>query len=111
MDASLTYLTAPMLERYIRKRVDANPSLRAVLISASSLNQVDSTGLDTLQDIWSFLDAKGITLYLSGPKLPLREALSRTGLAQLIKEENIIATDAKAIEALATIHRENASTE
>lgn len=100
MDASLTYLTAPMLERSIRKRVDANPNVRAVLISASSLNQVDSTGLDTLQDIWSFLDARGITLYLSGPKLPLREALSRTGLAQLIKEENIFATDAKAIEAL-----------
>ncbi|WP_228257399.1 SulP family inorganic anion transporter [Marinobacter sp. NP-4(2019)] len=100
MDASLTYLTAPMLERYIRKRVDADPSLKAVLISASSLNQIDSTGLDTLQDIWSFLDTKGITLYLSGPKLPLREALSRTGLAQLIKEENILATDAKAIETL-----------
>lgn len=102
MDASLTYLTAPMLERYVRKRVDADPTLRTVLISASSLNQVDSTGLDTLQDIWSFLDARGITLYLSGPKLPLREALSRTGLAQLIKEENIFATDAKAIEALKT---------
>lgn len=102
MDASLTYLTAPMLERYVRKRVDADPNLRTVLISASSLNQVDSTGLDTLQDIWSFLDARGITLYLSGPKLPLREALSRTGLAQLIKEENIFATDAKAIEALET---------
>ena len=100
MDASLTYLTAPVLERSIRKRVDAAPDLRTVLISASSLNQVDSTGLDTLQDIWSFLDARGITLYLSGPKLPLREALSRTGLAQLIKEENIFATDAKAIEAL-----------
>ena len=100
MDASLTYLTAPVLERSIRKRVDAAPDLRTVLISASSLNQVDSTGLDTLQDIWSFLDARGIALYLSGPKLPLREALSRTGLAQLIKEENIFATDAKAIEAL-----------
>ncbi|MBU2874659.1 SulP family inorganic anion transporter [Marinobacter salexigens] len=98
MDASLTYLTAPMLERAIRKRVDADPNVRAVLISASSLNQVDSTGLDTLQDIWSFLDARGITLYLSGPKLPLREALSRTGLAQHIKEENIFATDSKAIE-------------
>lgn len=100
MDASLTYLTAPMLERSIRKKVDADPNVRAVLISASSLNQVDSTGLDTLQDIWSFLDTRGITLYLSGPKLPLREALSRTGLGQLIKEENIFATDSKAIEAL-----------
>lgn len=100
MDASLTYLTAPMLERYIRKRVDTDPSIRAVLISASSLNQVDSTGLDTLKDIWSFLDAKDITLYLSGPKLPLREALSRAGLAQLFKEENIFATDAKAVETL-----------
>lgn len=101
MDASLTYLTAPMLERYIRKRIVADTSVRAVLISASSLNRVDSTGLDTLQDIWSFLDAKGIVLYLSGPKLMLREALSRTGLAQLIKDENIFATDEKAIEFLA----------
>lgn len=100
MDASLTYLTAPILERYVRKKVDAAPDLRTVLISASSLNQVDSTGLDTLQDIWSFLNARGIQLSLSGPKLPLREALSRTGLTQLIKEENIFATDAKAIEAL-----------
>ncbi|WP_407069950.1 STAS domain-containing protein [Marinobacter sp.] len=58
------------------------------------MNRVDFTGLDTLKDIWSYLDAKGIMLYLSCPKLTLREALSRTGLAKLIKDENIFATDA-----------------
>jgi len=80
MDASLTYLTAPVLERYIRKSIDANPSVRAILICASSMNQIDSTGMDTLQDIWSLLDARRIVLYLSGPKLPLREALAKSGL-------------------------------
>ncbi|MFL1456237.1 SulP family inorganic anion transporter [Marinobacter sp. GN3S48] len=100
MDASLTYLTAPMLERYIRKKVDADPNIRVLLISASSLNQVDSTGLDTLRDIWSFLDSRGITLCLSGPKLAVREALSRSGLSQLIREEHIYATDEKAIDSL-----------
>lgn len=100
MDASLTYLTAPMLERYIRKKVDADPDIRVLLISASSLNQVDSTGLDTLRDIWSFLDSRGITLSLSGPKLAVREALSRSGLSQLIREEHIYATDEKAIDSL-----------
>lgn len=97
MDASLTYLTAPVLDRYIRRKIDADDNIRSVLISASSLNQVDSTGLDTLHDIWSFLDAKGITLYLSGPKLPLRQALSRSGLATFIKDEHIFATDTEAI--------------
>ncbi|MFL1485426.1 SulP family inorganic anion transporter [Marinobacter sp. LN3S78] len=100
MDASLTYLTAPMLERYIRKRVGADPDLRQVLISASSLNQIDATGLDTLRDIWSMLESRGIQLCLSGPKLPVREALARSGLEQLIGPDNIFATDARAIEVL-----------
>lgn len=100
MDASLTYLTAPMLERYIRKRVDSEPGLQWVLISASSLNQIDATGLDTLRDIWSLLDARGIRLFLSGPKLPVREALARSGLERLIGQEHIFATDAGAIDAL-----------
>ncbi|MFW5825452.1 MAG: SulP family inorganic anion transporter [Marinobacter sp.] len=104
MDASLTYLTAPVLERYIRKRVDSTTGIRVVLISASSLNQIDSTGLDTLRDIWSMLDARGITLCLSGPKLPVREALARSGLATLIGEDHIYATDAGAIDALTRIN-------
>lgn len=100
MDAALTYLTAPVLERYLRGKVDSDPNIRFVLISASSLNQVDSTGIDTLKEIWSLLESRKIKLYLSGPKLPLREALEKAGLIDVISASCIFPTDEKAIESL-----------
>ncbi len=99
MDASLTYLAGPVLESYVRKRIEADP-VEYLLISASSLNQIDSTGLDTLHEIWSFLDTQGTTLCLSGPKLPIRDALTRSGLLALIGEQHVFATDSQALEAL-----------
>lgn len=99
MDASLTYLAGPMLESYVRRKVTATP-VRFLLISASSLNQIDSTGIDTLREIWSFLDAQGTQLCLSGPRLAVREALSQSGLLQLIGEQYVFATDTQAVEML-----------
>lgn len=99
MDASLTYLAGPVLESYVRKRIEARP-VKYLLISATSLNQIDSTGLDTLHEIWSFLDALGTKLCLSGPKLPIREALARSGLLILIGEDYVFATDSQALDAL-----------
>ena len=97
MDASLTYLTAPVLERQIRKRVESTPDIRILLLSATSLNHVDATGIDTLRDIWLMLDIKGIDFYVSGPKLPLRQALSRSELAGLFDDAHVFATDAAAV--------------
>lgn len=99
MDASLTYLAGPVLESYVRKRIEAAP-VEYLLISASSLNQIDSTGVDTLHEIWSFLEAQGTTLCFSGPKLPIRDALVRSGLLAQIGEQNVFATDSQALTTL-----------
>ncbi|MEH6564374.1 MAG: SulP family inorganic anion transporter [Halopseudomonas sp.] len=101
MDASLTYLTAPVLEAYIRRRLGADHAITSVLVCASALNQIDSTGLDTLRDLHQLLAAQGIALYLSSAKRPVREALHRSGLLAELGERRLFATDLQALEHLA----------
>ncbi|WP_425056055.1 SulP family inorganic anion transporter [Pseudomonas abyssi] len=96
MDASLSYLTAPVLESYIRRRIDTL-DIRHLLLSATAINQIDSTGLDTLHEIWLLLNSRGIRLYLSGAKLPLRTALHQQGYLALFGEDCLLASDAQAV--------------
>ncbi len=103
MDASLSYLTAPVLESYIRRRIDSR-DIRHLLLSATAINQVDSTGLDTLHEIWLLLDSRGIKLHLSGAKLPLRNALEQQGYLQLFGEDCLVASDSQAVTRLRGEH-------
>lgn len=97
MDASLTYLTAPVLESYICRRLASNRQTKKVLICASALNQIDSTGVDTLRSLFQLLRGQGVELFISSPKLPVRKALARSGLLAELGEERIFATDQHAV--------------
>lgn len=97
MDASLTYLTAPVLESYISRRLESNRKIKKVLICASALNQIDSTGVDTLRSLFQLLRGQDVELFISNPKLPVREALARSGLLTELGAEHIFATDQQAI--------------
>ncbi len=97
MDAAITYITAPLLERFVVERL--RPDVRTVLIAASPINDIDATGIEMLRDLHAKLRAQGVALKLAGVKLQLGDALERTGLADEIGADAFFATDLAAVAA------------
>jgi SulP family sulfate permease len=106
MDAAITYISSPLLERFISERLRSGIS--TVLIAASPVNDIDATGIDMLGQLHERLAARGIALKLSGTKKQLHEALERTGLAQRLGADAFYATDRAAIDALQSAQRATA---
>tara|TARA_A100001391_G_scaffold146973_1_gene104456 strand:- start:31034 stop:32725 length:1692 start_codon:yes stop_codon:yes gene_type:complete len=100
LDASLTYLTAPLLDRFIRERLRDEPDLRVVLICASAMNAMDATGADTLERLQIDLHGRGVRLAFSGVKKQVRDVMAHTGLLERFGEANLFVNNRDAIEAL-----------
>jgi SulP family sulfate permease len=98
MDSAITYITAPLLERFVTERLDAR--VRTVLLAATPVNDIDATGVDTLRMLHGLLRAKGIELRFAGVKKQVREVLERAGFAQELGDAAFFATDRAAIDAL-----------
>ncbi len=100
MDAAISYISAPVLERFILDHVMAVRGLRIVLMSCSPVNDIDATGLEMLQQLRRNLGGQGITLQLAGLRKQVRDALDRTGIAAEFGRSAFYPTEQAAILAL-----------
>ncbi len=99
MDAAITYITAPLLERFVNERL--HPGVKTVLIAASPVNDIDATGIEMLRQLHERLLAQGVALKLAGVKKQVHDVLERTGLTRELGDAAFFATDGAAIETLA----------
>ena len=103
MDAELDFATANSLERRIFDELLAHPDTRHVCLFAQPLNRMDATGIEVFATLRRSLTAQGITLHISGMKLPVETLLRNAGeLAEhpLLK---LYRTDAEALQAFASL--------
>jgi MFS superfamily sulfate permease-like transporter len=63
--------------------------VQEVLVPAQQINQLDSTGANQLERLWTELEAKGISLSFAEVKSTLREAMHRTDLEERIGADRI----------------------
>lgn len=78
IDESLTYLNARWLEEYVLERVADQPEVRHVILMASAVNEIDASGLESLEAINHRLGDAGIGLHLSEVKGPVMDRLGQT---------------------------------
>jgi SulP family sulfate permease len=78
MDESLTYLNARWLEEFVLERVAERPELRHVILMFSAVNEVDASGLESLEAINHRLMDGGIKLNLSEVKGPVMDRLHKS---------------------------------
>jgi SulP family sulfate permease len=100
MDAALNFLTASALERFIADHCSSDQGIRHVLLCASGINDIDATGIDTLESLHATLAGEGINLYVSAVKKQVWDVLDRAGLIKVLGRERLFATDAAAIRSL-----------
>ncbi len=78
IDEALTFLNARWLEEYVLEQVSERPKVRHVILMASAVNEIDASGLESLEAINHRLADAGIKLHLSEVKGPVMDRLQRT---------------------------------
>jgi sulfate permease, SulP family len=75
MDAELDFASASEFERAILTHLATYPSTDSVCLFAQPINRIDATGLEVFGQVRRMLLERGITLHISGIKLPVEKIL------------------------------------
>lgn len=101
LDAALDFASAGALERRVAADVAADAAVRDVCLFALSINRIDATGVEAFGQIRRGLAERGITLHLSGLKMPVETVLRRAGELPEGPLLRLYRTDPEAVAALA----------
>ncbi len=73
-------------------------ALRLFILDASSITDIDSSGIHDLKDVMAFLNTRKIRFYLAGVRGPVRDALQKFGLVEEIGSKNFFLNVHAAVE-------------
>ncbi len=87
-DAQLYFGNVATFKESIKKAVqDKGNDLKLLIIDASSMNDMDSSGLHALSEIFDYLNNKNIKLYLCDVIGPVRDILKKAYLMEKLGKE------------------------
>lgn len=88
-DASLYFPNADFFKKKIRKFVqDKGEGLEVLILDASSILTVDSTGMHAMEEVLYYLKSNNIDFYISGAMGVVRDRFTKAGLMRQIGAEN-----------------------
>jgi SulP family sulfate permease len=98
VDASFGFINAEFLKDLLLDgTAETGPDVRAVVLDASSVNDLDTTAARVLVEVKEVLDLRGIDLYVSGVKEPVRRVLARTGATEAIGPDRFFLSPHRAV--------------
>ena len=100
MDAALDFAAASQFERNVTEYLTAHPATRHVCLFAQPINRVDATGTEVFMRLMDQLRQRGVTLHISGMKLPVEKVLLAAGALEPNPALRLYRTDAEAVQAL-----------
>lgn len=100
MDAALDFAAASSFERAIVEHLAAHPLTQHVCLFAQPINRIDATGVDVFVKVGAQLRQRGITLHISGMKLPVESTLRSAGELRNSPQLKMYRTDGEALAAL-----------
>jgi SulP family sulfate permease len=100
-DASLVFINSAFFEQAVMKAISQFPQAKAVLVIGDGINRVDATGEEKLRALTADLRMAGVALALSSLKKPVKEALIRAGLDEVMGAENLFPNKDLALKTLA----------
>ena len=99
LDAQLYFANASFLRETLLRLVDAaSEPVRAVILDASSIHDIDLSALTTLREVHRTLAARGIDLHLADVKGPVRDTLARSGWFHELGEHHFTFTVHEAVQ-------------
>jgi len=86
-DASFYFANASFFRDQIDRLLVGDEPVRAIVLDASAINDLDASGATMLEDIAERLKAKQIRLLIAGAKGPVREVMRRAGLDEKLGDD------------------------
>jgi SulP family sulfate permease len=78
IDESLYFANARFLEDYIYDRIVGDTALKHVILQCTAVNEIDSSALESLEEINHRLEGLGIKLHLTEVKGPVMDRLQKS---------------------------------
>jgi SulP family sulfate permease len=103
MDAELDFASASALERNVLEHLALQHDVKHVCLFAQPVNRIDATGVEVFGQLRSALAERGVTLHISGIKLPVERVLTRAGALKESPLLKMYRTDAETLAALADL--------
>ncbi|MDB5871442.1 MAG: sulP [Ramlibacter sp.] len=103
MDDELDFASASAFERAIVEHLAAHPDVAHVCLFAHPINRVDTTGVEVFSQLRLMLEGRGITLHISGIKLPVERVLRKAGALYDSPLLAMYRTDAEALQAFSRL--------
>ncbi|HVZ42459.1 MAG TPA: SulP family inorganic anion transporter [Ramlibacter sp.] len=105
MDSGLDFASAGEFERNIVEHLAGRPEVKHVCLFAHPINRIDATGVEVFLSLRRTLAARGITLHVSGVKLPVEKVLERAGALEPGPLLRLYRTDTEALQSLDELGR------
>ncbi|MEP3390594.1 MAG: sulfate permease [Reichenbachiella sp.] len=88
-DARLFFANVGSLKSKVERLVKEKPTMKKFILDSQSIIDIDSSGIDGVEDIVNLLDERGIEFHMVGIIGPVRDKLFKTGLIDKVGRENI----------------------
>ncbi|MFH5886237.1 SulP family inorganic anion transporter [Halalkalibaculum sp. DA3122] len=99
VDASFSFNNAEYFKEYIiTKSEEENRTIEAVIIEGRSINDLDTTAIEALQNVVESLQELNIDLHFAGLKGPIRDIMLRSGLARRLGGSHFHMTTHQAVQ-------------
>jgi SulP family sulfate permease len=98
-DAELYFANASFFNDFIKDNcIKKGEQLKAVILDASSMNGIDSSAIYTIEELYTYLNKKGIKWLCCDAKGPLRDALEKSGLVEKLGPDNFFVSVQDAVD-------------
>ena len=107
-DAQLFYANASYFRDNLETLAEAKgDKLKLIVLDGESINRVDSTGVEMLKDRIKYYNKRGVLFYLAGVKGPVRDALFKSKILDIITINHFFMRVNGAVNFFKTGDREN----
>ena len=91
------------IEEFVRRKGEG---LKAIILDAEVINNIDSTGASTLRELKEKYNKIGIDFYITNVKGPVRDALAKSKLTDAIGSENFFMSIQQAVDYFFKLEKE-----
>ncbi|WP_018867017.1 MULTISPECIES: SulP family inorganic anion transporter [unclassified Thioalkalivibrio] len=99
-DGSLYFANVPYFEDAVLDLVARHPQAKYLIVVGKGINEIDASGEEVIHQLVHRLKARGITLVFAGVKAQVMEVMQRTGLDEIIGEDNIFKSTDHAVKTI-----------
>jgi SulP family sulfate permease len=101
IDESITFTNINYIEEFLVAELRRQPDIQHVVLIFTSVSDIDTTALETLESINQTLQTKGLTLNIAEAKGPVMDKLEKTDFIEQLKPGKVFFRSMDAVKELA----------